>query len=712
MESLHLHPSILPAPPNTRNPASRAAEPRISPSLQLYSLPPENIFSDALLSLRTCAENQDPKMGSSFHARILKLGVESDVFIANSLLSVYSKCDRIDDARNLFDHMPHRTIVSWTAMMSAYQRKGLLDEAMLLFLRMLEHLQPNEFTLAVILQACAVRGDEDLVEAVHSYAIRSGLISDSFLQNCLLDAYAKSGLLTAAEKLLQRLCSRDVVSWASVISGCVKAGNAERGLALFCRMQEDGVVPNDVALLIVLQACSEIKDCRIMQWIHGLVLKGEWCMNDLVVNSLIEMYSTNGYFAEAMTIFCYFCFSNEGLYPSPETMANLLHGCGSCGSLKRGEEIHGYLIKHGFLPRTVAENSLMNMYAENGCRDSALLLFRLMAKRDIISWNTIIKCFVKNDHPVGALRFLTEIHREGSQDNVYPDFVTLLTSLEACSELARVSEGRVIHGYLTKTGLLGDVFVQNALIDMYAKSGRLDLAEDMFKEMHETDIGSWNSIIAAHGVNGNGASAVKIFTELERSGIKKPNAITFINVLSACAHAGLVQEGLDIFHSMEMHSGISPSMEHFACVVDMLGRAGRVKEAEAFIDKMPVPPGTDVWGALLSACVLVGNVRIAEKAAKEFAALEPTSSIWRVALSNAYAAAGKWEKVAEMRAEMRGSKKLRKEGGWSSIEIEGFEFSFMAGDTKHPDSTMMYEIIAALQNHMRGNAISNGIVLS
>ncbi|KAL8503436.1 hypothetical protein ACS0TY_022253 [Phlomoides rotata] len=691
MHSLLLHSFVLPCRSSIHNPSSQACETKINRSLHRSS-PPENIFADALLSLRTCSEIEDPKTGSCFHAQILKLGIETDVFVGNTLLNMYSKCDQIKDARNLFDQMPHRTVVSWTSMMSAYHRNGLPDEAISLFLGMLESLQPNEFTLSVLLKV-----DQDLVEAIHSYAIKSLLISDKFLQNSIVDAYAKSGKLAAAEKLLQRLHCRDVISWTSVISGCVSHGNAGRALVLFRSMQEDGVFPNDVAMMTVLQACSEIKDCKIMQGIHGMVLKSNWCMSSLVLNSLIEMYSINSYFIEAMSIFCQFCFNNEGSYPSPETMANLLRGCGKRGSLKMGRVIHGYLIKHGFLPCTIADNSLMNMYAKNGDKDSALLVFRKMANRDVISWNTMIKCFVKNDQPIVALELLGEIHR----DSVSPDFVTFLTLLEACSDLAMLIQGQLIHGYLTKTGLLGDIFVQNALIDTYAKSGKLGYAENIFKEMDERDVGSWNSIIAAYGINGNGANALKSFTNLERSGAGKPNAITFMNVLSACAHAGLVKEGLELFNSMDVVYGIMPEMEHYACMVDLLGRAGRVEEAADFIHKMPVKPGPDVWGALLSACVLIGNVNVAERAAKEFAALEPGNSIWRVALSNVYAAVGKWDEVGEIRAELNGSKKMIKETGWSSVDIEGCEFRFIAGDTKHPESAVIYDVVAGLHNHTR-----------
>lgn len=669
------------------------------------AFPSKHTFSNVLLSLRTSIENRNPILGSSLHAKILKLGLDADVFISNSLLNMYVKCGQIKDATKLFDHMPHRTVVSWTCVISGYCQNESVDESILLFSRMLNTMQPNEFTLAVLFQACAVKGDEKLVEVIHSYAIKYGLIADDYLQNSLIDAYAKSGMLGAADRLLDRLCRRDVVSWTSVISGCVYNGVLKRAIIMFFKMQEDGVLPNEVTMLSMLQACSEINTWEMFSWIHGLVMKQNWCKNALVLNSLIEMYSINGYFNEGTRIFRDMCFIGEGLYPSTETMANLLQGCANSGSLKLGKEIHGYLIKQGFLPYTVIGNSLINMYAENKYADCASKLFVRMANRDIVTWNTIIRCFVKNEQPIEALKLLGEINKDHLRDKVSPDFITMLASLEACSNLALLQEGQIIHSYITKTGLLNDIFIQNALIEMYAKSGRLNLAENIFNEMHERDLSSWNSIIAAYGINGNGTSALQIFGDLKTSETWKPNAITFVNILSACAHGGLVEEGFAIFNFMEKHYGIKPSMEHYACIVHLLGRIGRLKEAEDFIDKMPINPGPDVWGALLGSSVLFDNIPMAEKAAKMLAILQPMSSIWRVALSNAYASVGKWHEVAKLRTELRGLKQFRKEGGWSSVNVGGHEFSFMAGDTRHPNSETIYEVINGMQNHMQDAAL-------
>ncbi|KAK9276539.1 hypothetical protein L1049_006073 [Liquidambar formosana] len=498
---------------------------------------------------------------------------------------MYAKCGHIGHAEKLFEHMSDRTVVSWTSMMSGYCQNGAADEAISIFWQMLENVDPNEYTLAVLLQACAQKGDPKFVEVIHGYTIKLGYVMDKFLQNSLIDAYAKSGILVAAEKLNESSSCRDVVSWTSVISGSVLNGMMKEALGFFIRMQEDGVIPNVVTILSILQACSFINEWWIFQWVLGFVMKAGFCSDSLVMNSLVEMYSINGYYREGLQIFCGFCFAGEDWYLSPETMATLLQGCGHSNYLKLGKQIHGYMIKHRFLPCTVIENSLMDMYAENEQVDFAFLLFTKMSSKDIVSWNTMIRCSVKNDSPCEALLLLSELH-SNCDDTISPDFITVLTSIQACSNLASLQLGEVIHGYIIRAGLVGDIFVQNSLIDMYAKSGRLDVAEQIFEEMPVKDLTSWNSIIAAYGINGNGTSALRVFTELKKLGIHQLNSVTFVNILSACAHAGLVKEGLEIFASMGRAYDVEPRMEHFACVVDLLGKSGRIEEAEAFIENM------------------------------------------------------------------------------------------------------------------------------
>ncbi|KAL6986302.1 hypothetical protein U1Q18_019670 [Sarracenia purpurea var. burkii] len=666
----------------------------------------EGVFSDAVSSVRMFTTERNLKLGSCIHANILKSGLDGDVFISNSLLDMYAKCQHLEDAAKVFDYMPNRTVVSWTTMMSGFCQKGFLDEVLSLFLQMLETVPPNEYTLAVVLQACARKGDPRLVGFIHCFAIKYGFDRDNFFQNSLIDAYAKSGMLGTAEEVLYRLSCRDVVSWTSAISGHVGNGMMKRALSSFFRMQEDGILPNEVTILSILQACSSISEWHIFQSMHGLVLKTECSRNALVMNSLVEMYAANGSFEEAIKLFCHFCFTGEGLYLCQETMATLLQGCGHSGSFMLGEEIHGYLIKNGFLPCTSVENSLMDFYGESGQFDFAFLLFRMMSFKDIISWNTLMTCFAKRERSSEVLKLLSEIHTYHAEDNIFPDFITMLTSIQACSNLSSLRLGQVVHGYTMRAGLIFDIFVQNSLIDMYGKSGRLDFAEQIFGEMPIRDLGSWNSMIAAYGINGNGDSALQIFNELKRSVSHHPNAITFVNILSACAHAGLIEEAFEIFDRMKTEFGIDPRMEHFACMVDLLGKSGRVEEAEIFIEKMPVRPGSDVWAALLGNCALFRNVEIAERAASKLCKMVPNSDVWRVAISNVYASVGRWEDAAWARAEMRRSEELKKEGGWSSVEVKGDIHRFVVAETSYPESETIFEVLKGIREQIRDLAVT------
>ncbi|KAJ0048438.1 hypothetical protein Pint_15103 [Pistacia integerrima] len=287
----------------------------------------------AVDALTSCTSSRNIELGFCLHALVLKSGLNDNVFVNNSLLNMYTKCKNIEDAARLFDHMPERTIVSWTSMISGYCQNGAADKAITLFCEMLKHVYPNEFTLAALLQACAKKDDSVLVRCIHCIMVKLGLVSDNFLRNSLIDAYAKSGLLLCAEKLLERFSCQDVVSWTSVISGYVFNGMMDEALVIFIRMQGAGTLPNE--------------------WVHGLVIKLGMSSNDLIVNSLVEI---------------------------PETMASLLQQCG----MKLGKEIHGYLIKHDFFPCIVIENSLIDMYAEIGESESAYQLFARMNNRDMV----------------------------------------------------------------------------------------------------------------------------------------------------------------------------------------------------------------------------------------------------------------------------------------------------------------------------------------
>ncbi|KAG4187657.1 hypothetical protein ERO13_A08G115000v2 [Gossypium hirsutum] len=647
--------------------------------------------------LGSCTGSRNLELGSCIHAVVLKSRLQTSVFVNNSLLDMYTKCGCIEEAKNLFDNMPERTVASWTSMISGYCYNGLPDEGVSTFVQMLENEYPNEFTLAAALQAVAQHFNPSFICILHGYIVKSGLLEDNFLQNSLISAYAKSGILEDAIKLLERFSSRDVVSWTSVISGSVLHGFMQEALLAFFRMQEDGVMPNEVTILSIIHACSFIGRLQIIQCVHGLVSKLGWCRQELVLNSMAEMYLTNGYFREGIQLFSGYCFYGEEQYLNPATMATLLQFCGHSNNLKLGKELLGYLIKHRF-SSCVVENSLIDMYAENEQNDSVIRVFARMNERDIVSWNSLITCLIKNGEFHEALELFKHMHCNG-RGEMRPDFISTLASIQACSNLSSLMPGQIIHGYVTKAGLISDIFIQNALINMYGRSGRLSLAQKIFKEMPAKDPSPWNTLIAAYGINGNGRLALQAFSKLKTSSPYKPNAITFTNILSACSHTGLVEEGYEIFNRMQKEWGVEPGMEHFVCMVDLLGRSGKLEEAEAFIKEMPITPSNDVWYALLGACGFHGNICIAERVAEKLSIQDPEGIVWRVALSNIHASRGQWEDVVKVRAQLRQG--MKKDGGWSTVEVEGVMFKFMVNDTRHLESKSIYAAVNGIMKHVK-----------
>ncbi|XP_030474971.2 pentatricopeptide repeat-containing protein At1g15510, chloroplastic-like [Syzygium oleosum] len=656
-------------------------------------------FNRVLDSLSSCAALSDLKSGSCVHAATVKRGFDADVIVGNTLLNFHSKCGCVVDAAKVFECMPERTVVSWTSMMSAFCEVGESDKVVSMYGQMLQEVDPNEFSLSVLLKACARRADPRLVESVHCCVVKEGRVMDGFLSNALVGAYAKSGYRLVAEKLIGDSEGRDVVSWTSLISRAVEEGEAEMAMSYFFRMQEDGIAPNEITILSVLRACSLINELLVFQWVQGLIMKVGWCLDDFVLNSLLEMYLVKGYFFEGMQIFCKYMFLGEDRYLQPETLAVILQGCCRVGFLELGKQMHCYLIKKRAFPSLVVENSLINLYAENGRAHSAFELFKRMSVKDIVSWNCIISCLARYGNYSDALLQFKKIHCNEGNEPSSPDFVTALAILQACSEMSSSQLGQMFHGYITKTGLVCDIFLQNSLIDMYGRTGRLDLAKSIFQDMQIKDLPSYNSLITALGINGDGLSALRAFDKLKELETIQPNGVTFTNVLSACAHAGMVEEGLGIFYSMKREYGIEPSMEHFACVVDLLARSGKLEEALTFIRAMPTAPGPAVWGALLGACAIHNRIDVAEESAKWLSLLDQKGKAWRVGLSNVYASAGRWEDSWKVRAELE--RLDGKEVAWSSVAVQGEDVKFMVNDTKHPQSRSIYEVLATLTNHIK-----------
>ncbi|XP_050235747.1 pentatricopeptide repeat-containing protein At4g21065 [Mercurialis annua] len=384
----------------------------------------------------------------------------------------------------------------------------------------------------------------------------------------------------------------------------------------------------------------------------------------------------------------------NSIEPDTHTYPFLLKAVSKLVNVKVGEKIHCITIRNGFEPLVFVQNSLMHMYAACGRYESAHKVFACMRERDLVAWNTVINGFALNGKPDEALKLYMEMGLMG----VEPDGFTMVSLLSACAELGGLALGKRVHGYMVKVGLNENMHANNALLDLYAKCGRVTEAREVFEEMKVKNVVSWTSLIVGLAVNGFGMEALECFKEMEKQGFM-PSEITFVGVLYACSHCGLVNEGFNYFKKMEGY-GIVPRMEHYGCMVDLLGRSGLVKEAYEYIQNMALQPNAVIWRTLLGACTIQGNSALGEIARAQLLLLEPNHSGDYVLLSNLYASDQRWSDVHSLRKTML-SEGVRKTRGHSLVELGNHVHEFAMGDRSHPQSDAIYGMLVKMSKKLR-----------
>ncbi|KAK3126839.1 hypothetical protein QOZ80_7AG0563600 [Eleusine coracana subsp. coracana] len=360
--------------------------------------------------------------------------------------------------------------------------------------------------------------------------------------------------------------------------------------------------------------------------------------------------------------------------------------------------IHALVSKIGLDGNAGVANTMLDAYAKGGTRDlgAARKLFEMM-ERDVVSWNTMIALYAQNGMSAEALRLYSKMLnvRGGIKCNA----VTLSAVLLACAHAGTIQTGKCIHNQVVRMGLEDNVYVGTSVVDMYSKCGRVEMARKAFQKIKGKNILSWSAMIAGYGTHGHGLEALEVFSKMRRSGLK-PNYITFISVLAACSHAGLLNEGRYWYSTMRREFGIEPGVEHYGCMVDLLGRAGCLDEAYGLIKEMKVEPDAAMWGALLSACRIHKNVELAEISAKRLFELDMTNSGYYVLLSNIYAEVGMWKDVERMRVLVK-TRGIEKPPGYSSVELKGKIHLFYVGDKSHPQHREIYAYLEKLLERMQ-----------
>ncbi|KAF8403263.1 hypothetical protein HHK36_011364 [Tetracentron sinense] len=528
--------------------------------------------------------------------------------------------------------------------------------------------------------------------------IHARILTDGFSQNLLLVtklitlACTLAPSMDYARKLFDGIPQRDVFLWNTLIRGYADSGPCRGALILYRNMHFSGLLPDHYTFPFVIRSCAVMSALREGKEVHCNIIKNGFYLNVFVQSSLVTMYSQsgetlnselvfdgmvvrnivswtamiagyvqNGFFKEGLGVFRGMVAS--GTQPNAVTLVSILPACASLEFLNLGKLIHGYGVKLGVDSDISLVNTLIALYGKCGHVEIARSLFDQMVVRSLVSWNAMIAAYEQNDACGDAIK----LFRRMKTEKVEFDYITLVSVVSACASLGALNTGRWIHELVTSKGLETNVPITNALIDMYAKCGNIDLARNVFERFPHRSVVSWTAMIGACASHGHGEDSLKLFSEMKEDGVR-PNSFTFTAVLTACRHSGLVEEGRKHFESMSRDYSIVPGVEHCACMVDLLGRAGWLVEAFEFIKRLPIEPDVGVWGALLGACRIHGNLKLAELVAEHLFQLDPQTVTYYVLMSNIYAEAGRWEDVARLRELMKG-RELKKIPGRSLVEI-------------------------------------------
>jgi pentatricopeptide repeat protein len=517
---------------------------------------------------------------------------------------------------------------------------------------------------------------------------------------------------------------RDVITWNVMIGGLAEHGFGGDAYDLFIRMQQDGFKPDVYTCVSILNACASAGALEWVKEVHNHAREAGFESNLRVGSALVHMYAECGSMDDARLVFdrmeerdvfiwnvmigglaehgfggdaydLFIRMQQEGFKPDVYTYVSILNACASVGALEWVKEVHNKAREAGFESNLRVGSALVRLYAKCGSMDDARPVFDRMEERDVITWNVMIGGLAEHGFGDDAYDLFIRMQQEGFKPDVY----TYVSILNACASAGALEWVKEVHNQAREAGFELDLRVGSALVRLYAKCGSMDDARPVFDRMEERDVITWNVMIGGLAQHGCGSEALDVFRRMIGTGVK-PDGYSFVALLSACSHAGLVDEGRRLFLGMSHDYGISPSVVHWSCMVDILGRAGHLEDARLLIDSMAVEPGVSAWGALLGACRSYGNVEFGELAAKERVKLEPEDASTFVLLSNIYAAAAKWEEVSLVRTMIQ-ERGVRKEPGRSWIEVDNKIHAFVVGDTSHPETKEIYAELSRLTEKIK-----------
>ncbi|EOA16274.1 hypothetical protein CARUB_v10004419mg [Capsella rubella] len=581
--------------------------------------------------------------------------------------------------------------------------KGLVseqlhDEALRLYKLDIHPLGTNGFTaiLPSVIKACSFQQEPFLLGTqLHCLCFKSGADRDTVISNSLISLYAKFSSTYSAHKVFDEMLQRDTISYCSIVTRYCQDGLLPEALNLLKEMYFDGLVPKSELVASLLALCTRVEsNSKVARMLHALVLVDERMQGSVLLSTaLVDMYFKFDDHAASFHVFDQMkvknevswtamisgCVANhnyemgiemframqrEKLIPNRVTVLSVLPACVELGSgLRLLKEIHGFSFRYGFHSEDRLTASLMTMYCRCGNVSLSRLLFSTSKVRDVVMWSSMISGYAETGDFSEAMNLLSQMRKEGSE----PNSVTLLAVVSACTHSASLTFASTIHSQILKSGFMSHILVGNAIIDMYAKCGSLRAAREVYYELNEKDLVSWSSMINAYGLHGHGSEALEIFQGMIKGG-HQVDGMAFLTVLSACSHAGLVEEAQTIFtQAGKYHMPVS--LEHYACYINLLGRFGKIDDAFKVTINMPMKPSAKIWSSLLSACETHGRLDVAGKIiADELVKSEPDNPANYILLSKVHTESGNFHAAEEVRRIMQ-SRLLKKCYGFSKIEI-------------------------------------------
>ncbi|MQL68959.1 hypothetical protein Taro_001229 [Colocasia esculenta] len=599
--------------------------------------------------LRILQQCRNAKELKQTHLQILARGLGQSCPLLPKLVDVSAAVHSLDYAVRVFRATQTHNVVVHNNMVKCFAAHKCPTGAFSTYDRMKAlGVSPNNFTFTFLLKACESREFFEGGKEVHAQIIRYGFVSNVFVQNTLLDFYSKCCReLAFARRIFDEMPERDVVSWNAMVSAYAIRGDMELALVLFESMPERNVVSwNSV--------------------ITGLSKAGDMHLAQLIFNRMAVRNVVSG---NAM-----------------------ITGYVACSNMEAARSIFEQMEEKN----VVTWSAMVSGYIKFGHKEAARKLFYQMPVKSVVSWNAMIAGYNQNCRYDLALQAFQEMLIDG---RCMPDEVTLIIVASACGHLGSLEHGNWVYSYMKKNGFEFSISLGNAIIDMFSKCGDMKSSVAVFHQMTRRCVITWTTMIWGLAINGQCREAFSLFEEM-CSLRAEPDDVTFIAVLSACTHGGLVEEGRRTFAQMVEEFGIKPKIEHYGCIVDLLARAGNLEEAIQFIRSMPMEPNAVIWAALLSSCKLYGNEELVDFVSRKMAELEPLDPGHQVLLVNSSAYIGRWEGVSSMREAMR-QDGVEKIPGCSSIQVGGEVHEFLAKDLSHKRRGEIYEVLGGLAEIVR-----------